>query len=279
MRGGPSLTAAYVASMRQFGRLLPPEVRLADDPYGAAFYSARIARVIERFPRLAALPVMRRGIVYMQVRTRVIDDQLRAFLAAGGRQLVVLGAGYDCRALRLPELKGALVIEVDHPATQAHKKRTLDELGARSPAHYLEWNFEERALDELPGALAAAGLDRSLPVFTIWEGVTMYLTEAAIDASLRAMRAYSGPDSRLALTYFEKSALARPTVRGVVVARLGEPWQFGWEPGELAPYLADRGFRLVRDVDLVDAARELLPSAFARHISERGRHEAVAVAA
>jgi methyltransferase (TIGR00027 family) len=265
--------------MRQFGRLLPPDVRLADDPYGAAFYSARIAKVIERLPRLATLSVMRRGIVYMQVRTRVIDDQLRAFVAAGGRQLVVLGAGYDCRALRLPELQDALVLEVDHPATQAHKKRTLAELGAHSPARYLEWNFEQRSLDELPAALAGAGLDRSAPVFTIWEGVTMYLSEAAIDASLRAIRAYSPPDSRLALTYFEKDVLARPSVRAAVVARLGEPWQFGWAPSALGPYLAERGFRLVRDIDLVDAARELLPSVLARHLSQRGRHEAVAVAA
>jgi O-methyltransferase involved in polyketide biosynthesis len=56
----------------------------------------------------------------MQVRTRLLDDAVRNFIDAGGRQLVLLGAGFDCRALRMPELDCAQVFEVDHPATQTH---------------------------------------------------------------------------------------------------------------------------------------------------------------
>ena len=51
------------------------------------------------------------------VRTRVIDDAVSE--AAGIRQWVLLGAGYDTRAWRLPALAGSHVFEVDHPATQA----------------------------------------------------------------------------------------------------------------------------------------------------------------
>ena len=280
MRRGPSLTAAYVAGMRQFGRLLPPELRLADDPYGGSFSTPRFARLVDRLPPIGAkLPGVRNAILYMQVRTRVIDDQLRVWLAGGGDQLVLLGAGYDCRALRMPELAGARVFEVDHPATQAHKRATLARLAADSPVTYVEWDFEQRAMDDLPDALAAAGLDRSSPVFTIWEGVTMYLSDAAIDASLRAMRAYSAPGSQLALTYFAKQRLRRRSVQAAVVARFGEPWQFGWDTAALGPYLAERGFQLVADVALADAARELLPARLARYVSDRDRHEAVAVAA
>ena len=85
----------------------------------------------------------------MQVRTRVIDDVMLDFVRAGGRQVVLLGAGFDCRALRFErELEGATVFEVDHPATQSKKKRVLEgERGAHT--EYVAWDFESRPLSEL----------------------------------------------------------------------------------------------------------------------------------
>ncbi|HLL25480.1 MAG TPA: SAM-dependent methyltransferase, partial [Kofleriaceae bacterium] len=275
----PSRTAAWVAAARQLGRLLPEDVRIADDPYGAAFTSIPLARAIElavggglgALPaRFATLPGIARWITYMQVRTRVIDDIARAF---PGRQLVLLGAGYDCRALRL-ELPGARVFEVDHPATQGHKRRVLEKLGATSSATYVTWDFETNAMDDLPAALADAGHDASIPTLTIWEGVTMYLTEAAIDASLRAIAQWSAQTSQLAMTYFAKSRLASPswTMRAIagVVSRLGEPWRFGWDPAELPDFLEARGLALLDDIALSDAARTLLPTHLARTIDDPG---------
>jgi methyltransferase (TIGR00027 family) len=122
----PSRTAAFVAAARQLGQLLPDNVRLVDDPYGAAFASRSVARLLQdRHDQLrpfAAMPGVRPWILYMQVRTRVIDDALREFIAAGGRQLVLLGAGYDCRALRMPELAMVDIYEVD-PEPQALRAR------------------------------------------------------------------------------------------------------------------------------------------------------------
>src|SRR5689334_18748866 len=103
--GTPSRTAQWVAAARGMGRLLPEAARIADDPYGVLFSSPGFARLVERggsggrAEAIAKIPGLRTWIVYMQVRTRVIDDAVRAFVAAGGRQAVVLGAGYDCRAL------------------------------------------------------------------------------------------------------------------------------------------------------------------------------------
>lgn len=282
----PSRTAAFVSAARQLGQLLPESARLVDDPYGAAFVSPSMARVLERettrLRPLAAVPGMRSWILYMQVRTRLIDDALREFLAAGGRQVVLLGAGYDCRALRLHELADANVFEVDHPATQAHKRRVLDRIGADSPASYVTWDFETRPMEDLPDALGDAGLDRADSVFTIWEGVTMYLTEPAIDASLRAIRAWSAAGSQLAMTYFAKTRIAEPTLltraMAAVVATVGEPWKFGWQPEELPAYLADRAWTLVRDIAMSDAARVLLPAPFAAHVPQPDRRFALAAA-
>ncbi|HEY0483653.1 MAG TPA: SAM-dependent methyltransferase [Kofleriaceae bacterium] len=278
----PSRTAQWVAAARGMGRLLPETVRLADDPYGLAFASPGIARAVdrtrdtrpERADAIARVPGLSLWIVYMQVRTRLLDDAVRAFVAAGGGQVVLLGAGYDCRALRLPELAGAHVFEIDHPATQGHKRAVLDRLGAASPAHYLAWDFETHPMDDLPGALADAGHDPAAPTLTIWEGVTMYLTETAIDASLRAIAAWSAAGSELALTYMTRTRLTRSlAVRVVrtVVQRLGEPFRFGWEPDELPGYLAERGFALTSDVSAVDAAHRLLPPDLASQIVQTDR--------
>ena len=284
----PSRTAAWVAAARHLGRLLPEDVRIADDPFGGAFTSLQLARMIEeaaggglggiRGP-ITKVPGLSKWIVYMQVRTRVIDDIVRGF---HGKQLVLLGAGYDCRALRLPELAETRVFEIDHPATQGHKRRVLDRLGAESPSTYVTWDFETMPTEDLPDALAEAGHDASQPSLTSWEGVTMYLTEPAIDASLRASAEWSAPTSQLAMTYFAKSRLAEPswTTRAIaaVVSRVGEPWRFGWQPEELPGYLAERGLELVDDIALNDAARELLPPQYARHVDDAGRRVVLATA-
>ena len=302
----PSRTAAWVAAARHFGRLLPERVRLADDPYGAAFTSPVLAKLIEdaivEGPREASLggalralrhpmtrvPGLRSWIMYMQVRTRVIDDALRTFVAGGGEQVVLLGAGYDCRALRLEELDDARVFEIDHPATQSHKRTVLERHGIDAPVTYVTWDFESRPLDDLPDELAAAGHDASAPTFTIWEGVTMYLSEAAIDASLRAIATWSCARSMLAMTYVAKTGFAKPSLamRAIqaLVSTVGEPWRFGWEPAQLPEYLRERGLELVDDISLADAAQMLLPAELARHVADRDRrvafasaHESIAV--
>jgi methyltransferase (TIGR00027 family) len=283
--GTPSRTAQFVAAARGMGRLLPEAARIADDPYGMAFSSATLARLVNRShdgsrsESIARIPGLRMWIIYMQVRTRVIDDAARAFVAGGGRQIVLLGAGYDCRALRLPELAASNVFEIDHPATQGHKREVLERLGAHSPAHYLAWDFETRPMDDLPAALADAGHDPRAPTLTIWEGVTMYLTEGAIDASLRAIATWSPPRSQLVMTYQEETrdrpSFAKRAVRAVV-QRLGEPFKFAWFPDQLPEYLEARGFELASDVAMIDAARALLPHALASQVGDTDSRIAIA---
>jgi methyltransferase (TIGR00027 family) len=275
----PSRTAQFVAAMRGLGRLLPDAVRIADDPYGLAFSSPGFADWLDRnlhgaesrAESIGRIPILSGWIVYMQVRTRLLDDAVRAFVAAGGRQVVLLGAGFDCRVLRLSELAASQVYEIDHPATQRHKREVLERLGAASPAHYLTWDFETRPMDDLPAALAEAGHDPAQPTLTIWEGVTMYLTEGAIDASLRAIATWSAPGSELAMNYRDKSPSTKPSFTSrfmaAVARQVGEPFKFGWVPEQLPEYLEVRGWNLVRDIAIADAARALLPSDLAAQVS------------
>jgi methyltransferase (TIGR00027 family) len=304
----PSRTAAWVAAARHLGQLLPEQVRLADDPYGAIFTSQLLADLIHQVANaperdrerafslgdalrairhpLTRIPGLRSWILYMQVRTRVIDDALRAFVerhAGGTPQLLVLGAGYDCRALRMAELDDVHVFEVDHPATQGHKRAVFDRHGIDSPATFVTWDFEQRPVEDLPEALLEYGFDHAAPTFTIWEGVTMYLSEPAIDSSLRAIAEWSAPGSELAMTYFAKSRLAKPSLatRAIqaVVSTIGEPWRWGWKPEELPDYLSERGLELVDDISLAEAARVLLPPELAAYVDDPDRRVAVASAA
>lgn len=216
MRDDPSKTAAWVATWRGWGQKLPKEARIVDDPYGTLF-GGRRARWLLRIPRPLTVPVWPLAL-HMQVRTRAIDDVVRAFLADGGRQVLILGAGYDCRASRFAnELREGRVFEVDHPATQAHKRAVLGDIPT-APVTYVPWDFEARPVDALPEALAALGHDPSSPTLTIWEGVTMYLGEEAIAATVRAVGALSAPGAPFVVTYIDRGQFENSgRIRRIVV--------------------------------------------------------------
>jgi methyltransferase (TIGR00027 family) len=278
----PSVTAAIVATFRSLGDLLPADVQLAHDPYGAKFVGPWMEKVISIGRRAPVLPgAIARYVMYMQLRTRAIDDVLLAFLKNGGRQLVLLGAGFDARALRFaPELAESVVYEIDHPATQNKKRAVISAEPGSARVQYLTFNFEERSVAELPSALADAGHRRDQPTLTIWEGVTMYLTEEAVSATLSAVREYSCPGSLLAVTYFERTRMIQnpglwQRVVRTFVSGIGEPFRFGWDVGELEPWAAARGFEVVSDEVDAALAQKFFPPELASQTKNLGRHVAV----
>jgi O-methyltransferase involved in polyketide biosynthesis len=108
----------------------------------------------------------------------------------------------------------------------------------------------------------------------------MYLSEEAIDGTVRAVHDYSAKGSRLAFTYFDRAILERPTMRERLargfVARVGEPFRFGWIPAELPAWLRERGFTLERDASMTELADELLPQRFKLRRESASRRIAVA---
>lgn len=277
----PSQTAAWVAAFRGLAPWLPDGGQLASDPFGLEFAPpvARPLVALTRAPRAARLVLSRgtlgRMMFWLQVRTRALDDYLLAFARAGGRQVVLLGAGFDCRASRFAgELEGGVVYEIDHPATQRRKREVLARLGAPSVrTEFVAWNFERQ--QDLPAHLRSIGLDPRKATFTIWEGVTPYLTEPAIAATMASVRAWSGArGSQLGFTYIEPASIKRSWRR--IVAAVGEPWRFGWEPAALPSWMAAHGMRLVQDESDADLARRYLPERFRARLGEPGRHVALA---
>jgi methyltransferase (TIGR00027 family) len=211
-------------------------------------------------------------------RTVTIDDAVRARAAP---QLVILGAGLDSRAWRMPELAAVDVFEVDHPASQVDKCARLDD---RAPVagsvRFVPVDLTREPLDD---ALAAAGHRDHIPTTWVWEGVICYLTPAQVAATLRVLAQMSASGSRLVCTYQSTAPaarLARQVARVMAVASAGgnplagEPWRSTWTPAEMAGLLARHGFRVTSDEDLLTLADRLAVPVRARR-SVRGNRVAV----
>lgn len=193
----------------------------------------RIARVIDhRYPggpRTSAV-----------ARTRLIDDLLAE---AEPEQVLLLGAGYDSRAHRIPGMPPTY--EVDHPVTQRAKRQRVAD---RPHVHYVAVDLDSDSL--------VAALDGFPPRRTavVWEGVTNYLTERAVDRTFRDLVTIIAPGSTVVFTYVDRAALGTDTAWHREVAKVGEPWTFGFRPADLPGYLAARGLDLQGDVSAAEAA-------------------------
>ncbi len=255
-----SLTAEYMALFRALESVRPPSSRLFYDPFARKFLRptlrivtevARVPLVGEAIPRIIdhRWPGARTSGV---ARTRFIDDVLLRALHDGVEQVVILGAGFDCRAYRLPGMDRVRVIEVDHPDTLEAKHERLQQLLGSIPNHvrFVAVDFNRQHLEDV---LTAPVLDSLRKTFFLWEGVTNYLTAPAVDATFRAMRGLAEA-SLVLFTYVHKDVLDAPGVfEGTdslnhTLQSAGEHWTFGFDPSELSEYLEHRGVRLVEDI-------------------------------
>jgi methyltransferase (TIGR00027 family) len=132
---------------------------------------------------------------HLTARTRFFDEQVLAAIADGVEQTVVLGAGYDDRALRF-SAPSVRYFEVDLPETQRDKRRRLERIGADLGRVVLV-GADFRA-DDTAAALADAGHDAARSSLFICEGLLIYLDQDATVELLGAARARSNPTSRLA---------------------------------------------------------------------------------
>src|SRR5215510_13964989 len=131
---GVSHTAALVCLYRAIESARPRGTRLFDDPFAPLFLGWRFRTAL----RLSSLPVIGAAMPWslvdghwsgprgtVAVRTRYIDDCLVNALRQGVKQVVILGAGFDCRAHRIRRIAQSRVFETDHPATQRIKQWRL----------------------------------------------------------------------------------------------------------------------------------------------------------
>jgi methyltransferase (TIGR00027 family) len=195
-------TAYAIAFVRARESELPEGQRLFEDPYARIFAAAAGAAVRDGIDRFVSLPFFLDGI---RLRTRHIDDVVRDAITGGARQLVLLGAGFDARALRLPEVvrHDVQTFEIDLPAQLETKRRLLADSGVAIPAsvHHVAADFGHDFEARLTGELVARGFVGGRPTMFVWEGVTAYIDQAAIDRSLSFMASIGAAGSRLVFDF------------------------------------------------------------------------------
>ena len=249
----PSRTAMRVAMRRAAHQLFDAPPLVLDDPVAVRIIGSEAAAQMKASPSAHRRLFARSARAFIVARSRFAEDALARAVARGAGQFVILGAGLDTFAYRNPYPEGTLrVFEVDHPATQAWKRRKLTNAGIAAPSSviYVPVNFEREALAD---RLAAAGFDATRPAFFSWLGVTMYLTDEAFTSTL-ALIARSGAGGGVAFDYGAARSRLAWSDRIVLawlsrrVASAGEPFRTFFEPDALVARLREQGFAPVDDL-------------------------------
>ena len=181
--------------------------------------------------------IQRRVFLHVLARTRAIDEALTAAVESGAQQVVILGAGHDSRAYRMKELlRRTTVFELDLPAPQEYKRQRVREVtgGALLNLRYVPIDF---ARQDLAMVLRKAGYRKDCRTFFIWEGVTMYLPQDAVLATLRFVATASGPGSAIVFDYEHEKAIA-----AIMTTRFSGRPMIGWRAGRTAHLWIPRRF-------------------------------------
>jgi methyltransferase (TIGR00027 family) len=259
MRQVYSRTAERAALVRAIEQHQSIERRIVIDPYAINFLQRRAYRFIAG-SRVRSRLLLRfldhwapGGQEFLAIRARLVDDLAAELAGEGIDQIVILGAGFDTLALRIKEsLWGVTIFEVDHPRTQLIKRLVMQRMGLPGNIRFIAADFEK---DDFVEKLYEAGFDRSSDLFIIWVGVSYYLTEPVVARSLRQISSLSVAGTRLVWDYMLAEIVDGTTkdlgalAKARKVARLGEPWLFGLRPDQVADYLAQFGFRLIKDYE------------------------------
>jgi methyltransferase (TIGR00027 family) len=240
---------------------------LFTDPYAAYFVEAAVRAgwrppiATETVAEFSDDPaVMRRAqtiTAYIAARTRHFDEFFTTAGANGLEQVVILAAGLDTRAWRLPWISGTRVYELDQPKVLEFKATVLHEHHARPAAQYIAVPVDLR--HDWPTVLRAKGFDPAVPTAWLAEGLLPYLS--AVDQELLFDRIdnLSAASSRLAVEafgaeFFDPESLAKrrermqtlrdaAAARGVTLPDIEALWYV--EPrGDLEQWLQDRGWEV-----------------------------------
>ena len=262
LEGQPSRTAERVA-LRRAAHQLWDTPRVFDDPLALKIISEDAAGELTR-SRPTEVPPDRHLRAFLAARSRYAEDQLARAVSRGARQYVILGAGLDTFAYRNP-FPGLRVFEVDHPTTQAWKRKRLKlaRIALPDSLTFVPVDFEGETLAH---GLEQAGIIANQPAFFSWLGVTPYLATETVLATLRWLIAtcakngvvfdYAVPRSKLDPSYWPGfDALASR------VADAGEPFVGFFDPAELARDLKLMGFAHMEDL----GAKEINARYFNHH--------------
>jgi methyltransferase (TIGR00027 family) len=243
MEGHLARTAVGAALMRAVETARPD--RLFDDPFAERFCESFPEALDEettgdRDPGLVAR-AFEAFAFHVAVRTRWLDDVIEGALASGCRQVVLLGAGLDARAYRLPLQPGVHLFELDQRQVLEAKESVLRDVPATARCRRTAVPADLQAT--WPAALAGAGFSPSLATAWAAEGLLVYLDGAEATGILGSMAEQSAPGSLIA---FDLGSGVQGSLAVEVDADPGlNPFAALWQPDRYDPalgMLADAGW-------------------------------------
>jgi len=205
-------------------------------PHGMALAT----RFCERSPQLGGM---------VAARTWHLDTALANYVASGGRDIAIVGVGWDMRAFRLPLPAGTRVFELDFPTTLTERARRLANLGIvdQPGVQRIQIPIDVRTMPLAP--VLSEHIISETPLFVAWEGMNMYLQEDEVQRVLEGMLPLMRhPDSLLWVDVVDHDAVVHPEnfsesvrnfMRGMQI--LGEPFTFG--PASVEEFLRKAGLR------------------------------------
>jgi methyltransferase (TIGR00027 family) len=198
---GVAETALWIAAAR--ARESRRSDRLFDDPWAEVLAGDLVDAVRTDNPLLP-------------VRTRFFDDVVCG-TAGWARQVVLLGAGMDTRAFRLPLTGATTVYEIDQPEVLADKDAALAAAGARPTCRRKVIGFDLRR--DWTRALLAAGFDPSRPTVWLAESLLFFLPPTVVAALLRRAADLSDVRALIAADIFGTGLLEQSSMRTLIEQR------------------------------------------------------------
>lgn len=247
----PSMTALLSAAARAAHPIVDAAPHLIDDAVAKALCKTQRPSPLDYQLAQPDTPVLASARLSACVRSAFADAQL---CASGLDQYVVLGAGLDTSAHRLPD-GGVHTWLLDRPGVLAWRARLLEQAGIPDAGTALPSDLVSH---HLIADLTAAGLEITRPAFVAWLGVSMYLDEAVVRRVLADL-AELAPGSHLALDHILPPALrdergaAYASAIAAAAGRADEPWLCTPTPDALSAWLDDAGWDVVQQVDEADA--------------------------
>jgi methyltransferase (TIGR00027 family) len=193
-----------------------------------------IAKLIERLTVPGIL-------LHYVLRKKCIAGVVQSALINGATQVVIIGAGFDPLSFELhQEFPRAQFWEIDHPATQRHKVRSLYKIDAER-LHFVAMDLSATTFES--DALIKNGFDPTQRTIWIAEGLLMYLTRESVLSLMRTLKSLSPPGSQFVFTFMEKQSDGRirfDSQSKLVdwwLCRRGEPFVWGTTRSELVDLL------------------------------------------
>jgi methyltransferase (TIGR00027 family) len=251
MDNGPSHTALATAYARAYHQIAD-QPAIFDDHLAVPLLGVTADELTELSTRagdqVGAVISDRGRRLFFATRARVAEDAVAAAVAAGTRQVVILGAGLDTFAYRdqNPDLR---VFEIDHPATQAWKRDRLAAVGIDIPATLtlVPVDFETQ---DLAAELESAAFTRNEPAIFVWLGVIFYLTASAARSILEYIAGQAQP-VEVIFDYLQPARTeedrAHLQARAERLSATGEPFFSYFTPDEIATLLRTLGFTTIDD--------------------------------